>query len=243
MCEQPSLRHVGRTVSRPQTPIPKCRLPKRGQCSTHFFPCFAQKGQEPPDPAPCGQQSMRQTTESDASRVCTWQRERRAVGSTHQQGQHFGRHRCPVRSPSLLLGSGQSTGLSVAACSTWAVLDNRIICNPKYPRRGQAHLTNTKNNITTNTTAQQHNVPKHTQAHAAAKTLAKQRGHTRNPAKRPLARNQGQSFGVFGGEACKGSLEGQLGNLTYESLGFGAMDVTKPYEFYNVWGHGCYQTL
>ena len=29
----------------------------------------------------------------------------------------------------------------------------------------------------------------------------------------------------------------------YEFIWFGAMDVTKPYEFYRVWGHGCHQTL
>ena len=29
----------------------------------------------------------------------------------------------------------------------------------------------------------------------------------------------------------------------YEFIGFGAMDVTKPYKIYRVWGHGCHQTL
>ena len=28
----------------------------------------------------------------------------------------------------------------------------------------------------------------------------------------------------------------------YKFIGFGAMDVTKPYKFYRVWGHVCHQT-
>jgi hypothetical protein len=29
----------------------------------------------------------------------------------------------------------------------------------------------------------------------------------------------------------------------YKFIGFGAMDVTKPYNVYEIWGHGCYQTI
>ncbi len=29
----------------------------------------------------------------------------------------------------------------------------------------------------------------------------------------------------------------------YKFIWFGAMDVTKPYKIYEVWNHGCHQTV